>query len=250
MSEKIKAADLAVALGLCQTRSQAQALILAGRILCGEEPVKKAGQLLPPDANLSLKEGRAYVSRGGLKLAGALDHFALNIPGIKAMDAGASTGGFTDCLLQRGATSVTAVDVGRGLIDSRLRDDPRVLLAENLNIRHLSPPVAETRLAAPFDLIVADLSFISLALILPALAPLTNPQGQILALVKPQFEVGPRQVGKKGVVRDPALIQGAVDKVVALIPTLKPAYQFLGQTPSPITGAGGNQEIFILLKRV
>ncbi|MDR1576911.1 MAG: TlyA family RNA methyltransferase [Deltaproteobacteria bacterium] len=250
---KIKAVDLALAQGLATTRSQAQALILAGRVLCQDQAVKKAGQLLPQDALLTLKEGRVYVSRGGFKLAGALDDlgasFNLDARGLKAMDAGASTGGFTDCLLQRGASSVTAVDVGQGLLDYGLRQDPRVKVVENLNIRHLTVAEAEKNLGAPFDLITADLSFISLELILPALAPLVKPQGRILALVKPQFEVGPRLVGKKGVVRDPAVRQTAVNKIISLVATLKPPFVFLAQCPSRLTGAEGNQEIFVLLAR-
>jgi 23S rRNA (cytidine1920-2'-O)/16S rRNA (cytidine1409-2'-O)-methyltransferase len=248
--EKIKAADLAVLQNLAPTRSQAQALILAGRILAGGRPVEKAGQLLAPETALSLKDGQAYVGRGGFKLAGALDDFKLNPAGLSAMDAGASTGGFTDCLLQRGAARVTAADVGRGLLDYTLRQDPRVLVRENCNIRHLTEEEAIRDLAAPFELITADLSFISLALILPALAPLAVPGGRILALVKPQFEAGRREVGKGGIVKDPAVIQKAVQKIIDLIPSLHPACEFLGQAPARLTGAGGNQEIFVLLGRL
>ncbi|MDR1608556.1 MAG: TlyA family RNA methyltransferase [Deltaproteobacteria bacterium] len=250
---KIKAVDLVVAQNLAPTRSQAQALILAGRILVGQEVVTKAGRLYPEETLMTLKEGRVYVSRGGFKLAGALDRlkeeFGLDPLGLTALDAGASTGGFTDCLLKRGAARVVAVDVGRGLIDQKLRQDPRVLVVENLNIRHLSLDQAE-ELGAPFDLIVSDLSFISLELILPALAPLVKPLGHILALVKPQFEVGPRLVGKKGVVRDPKVIQMAVDKISSLVPSLKPPFANLAQIPSPLPGATGNQEIFLFLRRL
>ncbi|MDR1085086.1 MAG: TlyA family RNA methyltransferase [Deltaproteobacteria bacterium] len=247
--DKIKAADLAVLKGLTKTRSQAQALILAGRILADGLPVRKAGQLLSSEVYLSLKEGRTYVSRGGFKLAGALEDFNLEVKGLKVLDAGASTGGFTDCLLQKGASWVTAADVGRGLIDFSLRNDPRVLVIENLNLRRLTLNEAEEKLKAPFELITADLSFISLKLILPALAPLVIPGGHILALVKPQFEAGPEKVGKKGIVKDPAVIKEATQSIIAFVPALNPPFTFLDQKPSRLTGAGGNQEIFIFLQR-
>ncbi|MDR1871258.1 MAG: TlyA family RNA methyltransferase [Deltaproteobacteria bacterium] len=248
MPPKIKAQDLAVTLGLASTRSQAQALILAGRILYGAEPVPKAGTLYPEDAILTLKEGRKYASRGGFKLAGALEAFNLDVTGFNCLDAGASTGGFTDCLLQKGANKVTAADVGQGLLDYNLRLNPQVKVVENLNLRLLTPQNA-SELDPPFDLITLDLSFISLELVLPVLAPLTKENGYILALVKPQFELGRGRVGKKGVVKDPKLIQEAADKIVNLIPALKPTYKVLGEAPAAITGANGNQEIFVLSQR-
>jgi 23S rRNA (cytidine1920-2'-O)/16S rRNA (cytidine1409-2'-O)-methyltransferase len=247
-AKKIKAADLAVERGLADTRSKAQALILAGRILSDGEPVQKAGLLLPFNANLTLKEGQAYVSRGGFKLAGALDAFGLDPKGFKALDAGASTGGFTDCLLRRGAALVVAADVGAGLLDWSLRRDPRVVAVENQNLRLLTTDDGK-RLMAPFDLIVCDLSFISLKLILPPLCPFVKPKGFLLALVKPQFEVGRHNVGKKGVVRDPDLIKGAVAEISEFAKTLNPAFDKIGEAPSVLTGAKGNQEVFILLKR-
>ncbi|MDR2443843.1 MAG: TlyA family RNA methyltransferase [Deltaproteobacteria bacterium] len=246
---KIRADELAVAQNLCPSRNQAQALILAGRIKNErEERIEKAGQLLDKNTILILTPGRRYASRGGLKLEGALEDFGIDPSGLTCLDLGASTGGFTDCLLKKGAAKVTAVDVGRGLMDLSLTKDPRVKLIENQNARFLSelPPGA---LGEPFDLAVADLSFISLALILPQAAPLLNLGGKLVVMVKPQFEVGRGQVGKGGIVRDQVLIKEAVDRIAKLAPTLSPPMIETARAPSKLKGQDGNQEVFLLLTR-
>ncbi len=231
-----------VSLGLAASRSQAQALIMAGRVLVAGMPVAKAGTLVHPDSEVTvLAPGRRFVSRGGEKLAPALQHFQVAVADKVALDAGASTGGFTHCLLAHGARRVYAVDVGYGQFDLQLRQDPRVILLERTNIRHLpSEAIPE-----PIDLATLDLSFISLTLVLPKILEFLRPGGIILALVKPQFEVGKGQVGRGGVVRDPALQQAAIDKVAKAAQDLglglSPAF------PSPLTGPKGNQEYFLQL---
>ncbi|MDR0620933.1 MAG: TlyA family RNA methyltransferase [Deltaproteobacteria bacterium] len=244
--EKIRADELLVRLNLCQNRSQGLALIMAGRVLGPDgQRVDKGGKTFGPEDTLSLTPSRQFVSRGGHKLAGALDDLGVDPAGYNALDVGASTGGFTDCLLQAGAAAVTAVDVGRGLIDQGLRNDPRVTLVEGLNARHIDE-IDPEKLKAPFDLAVADLSFISLSLILPKLSPLLKPDGRVLAMVKPQFEVGRRQVGKGGLVKDPELIRSAVDKIAALGPDFYPPLRETGRSYSKLTGKDGNQEVFLL----
>jgi 23S rRNA (cytidine1920-2'-O)/16S rRNA (cytidine1409-2'-O)-methyltransferase len=219
---------------------------MAGRVHGPKgERVEKGGQFFPLETILALTPAPRYVSRAGHKLAGALEELGIDPSGLNALDVGASTGGFTDCLLQAGAATVTAVDVGRGLMDFCLRNDQRVTLVENLNARNIDQ-VEPSRLKAPFDLAVADLSFISLTLILPKLSPLLRPGGQILAMVKPQFEVGRHQVGKGGLVKDPELIKAAVDKISALGPTLDPPFLETGRSYSRLTGKDGNQEVFLL----
>jgi 23S rRNA (cytidine1920-2'-O)/16S rRNA (cytidine1409-2'-O)-methyltransferase len=245
--EKIRADELLVRLNLCQTRSQALSLIMAGRVFGPKgERVDKGGKMLTPDTVLSLSPSRQFVSRAGHKLAGALLDLEIDPKGFNVLDVGASTGGFTDCLLQAGAATVTAVDVGRGLIDFSLRNDPRITLIENLNARNLDQVKAED-LKAPFDLAVADLSFISLSLILPKVTPFLKPNGRILALVKPQFEVGRDQVGKGGLVKDPELIKEAVNKIASLGPNFIPPLVETGRSNSKLTGKDGNQEVFLLL---
>lgn len=227
--------------GLTDTRSHAASLILAGRVLVNGVPVTKAGALVPEDAVITVTQAPAYVSRGGEKLAPALDHFGVDVRGLVCLDAGASTGGFTDVLLQRGAARVYAVDVGYGQLDPRLRHDPRVVVRERTNIRHLTAD----DVPEPLDLITLDLSFISLTLVLPVVVRFLKPGGRILALVKPQFEVGKGQVGKGGVVRDPELQRQAVEKVAACARELglavSPAF------PSAVKGPKGNQEYFLHL---
>ncbi|MDR1164960.1 MAG: TlyA family RNA methyltransferase [Deltaproteobacteria bacterium] len=245
---KIRADELVFLQGLAPSRSRAQALILAGQVAFPNgEKVRKAGDLLPPDALLRLTGLKLYVSRGGDKLAGALEDLGLSVEGLNCLDLGASTGGFTDCLLKNGALRVTALDVGRGLLARSLVEDERVLLVENSNARYLAELDLEKDLRGPFDLILLDLSFISQGVILPAAAPALAPGGRILSLIKPQFEVGRRDVGKRGVVRDPLLIQGAVAKIVALARLLSPPLELLAQAPSRLKGPKGNQEIFVLL---
>jgi len=227
---------------LAATRSQAQGLILAGRVLVGGGIVDKAGTLIPEDAEITLKAPPTrFVSRGGEKLAAALEHFRVNVQDRVALDVGASTGGFTHCLLTYGARRVYAVDVGFGQLDPSLRNDPRVTVLERRNIRHLE----REEVPEPVDLITLDLSFISLTLVLPKTLEFLKPGGEILALVKPQFEVGKGQVGKGGVVRDPRLQQEAVAKVARAAEKL--GLQISPAFPSPLKGPKGNQEYFLYL---
>lgn len=227
--------------GLAESRSAAQALILSGRVLVDDVPVDKPGTRIAAEKALRLKGGaRPFVSRGGEKLAAALDDLGLDPTGRVCLDVGASTGGFTDCLLQRGAVRVVAVDVGHGQIHSRLALDPRVEVREGVNARHLAPADFVDR----FELVVADVSFISLELVLPALAACA-PQADWVVLVKPQFEVGREQVGKGGVVRDDALRAGAADKIAR---AARAHGRFeRGRVDSRVPGPKGNREIFLWL---
>jgi 23S rRNA (cytidine1920-2'-O)/16S rRNA (cytidine1409-2'-O)-methyltransferase len=230
-----------VELGLAESRAKAQGLILAGLVRLNGQVVTKAGQAVGPDALVEVAgPEHPFVSRGGVKLAGALDHFQLDVSGLICLDAGASTGGFTDCLLQRGAAHVIAVDVGYGQLAHKLRVDPRVSSIERTNVRHLAPEQAP----GPFGLIVGDLSFISLTLVLPVLVSRLCPGGLLLALVKPQFEAGREQVGKGGVVKDEAARLAALDKVRLCLTGL--GLTVRGDCVSPITGPAGNVEYFIL----
>lgn len=227
--------------GLAPSRSRAQALIMAGVVRVEGRVVTKAGAPVKEGARVELAgRDHPYVSRGGVKLAGALDHFGLSVKGLSCLDLGASTGGFTDCLLQRGAARVTAVDVGYGQFAWKLRQDPRVTLHERINARYLPEDVAP----GPFDLVTADLSFISLTKVLPRAVPRLAPGGMILCLVKPQFEAGREAVGPGGVVRDPAARQAAVDKVARHL--ADQGLKVLGSCPSPIPGPKGNREVFLL----
>ena len=233
-----------VELGLAESRQRAQGLILAGLVRIDGQPARKAGQPAPQGASISV-EGpeHPYVSRGGVKLAGALDHFGLEVVGLVCLDLGVSTGGFSDCLLQRGAAAITGVDVGYGQLAWKLRQDPRVTLHERVNARQMPPELA----AGPFDLCVIDVSFISLTLVLPQVPPRLAPGGRVLCLVKPQFEAGRDWVGEGGVVRDPSARQAAVDKVAAFLSGL--GLTVLGQCDSPIQGPAGNHEFFLLARR-
>jgi 23S rRNA (cytidine1920-2'-O)/16S rRNA (cytidine1409-2'-O)-methyltransferase len=230
-------------LGLSDSRARAQARIRAGDVRWGDRVLDKPGALIPADSELVLRARSPYVSRGGEKLAGALDALGLDPAGLRCADVGASTGGFSDCLLQRGAREVLAIDVGYGQLAARLRADPRVRLRERTNIRYyeLEPGVE------PFDLVTADLAFISLRRVLGPLGALVRPGGSLLCLVKPQFELGRAQVGKGGVVRDPALRARAVALVreAALGLGLEP----LGEADSVLAGPKGNVERFLLLRR-
>ncbi|MGQ9482555.1 TlyA family RNA methyltransferase [Chloroflexus sp.] len=229
-----------VSRGLAETRARAQALIMAGQVLVNGQVQTKAGTLIAEDASVAVRTGLPYVSRGGFKLAHALDQFALDPTGVTALDVGASTGGFTDVLLQRGAGRVFAVDVGYGILDHRLRNDPRVVALERTNIRHLTALPANT-LA---DCAVIDVSFISLRLVLPAVQRLVTPAAWIVALIKPQFEAGPKHVGKGGVVRDPAVHAQVIRDILSFTRDcgLNPA----ALTRSPITGSAGNIEFLAL----
>jgi 23S rRNA (cytidine1920-2'-O)/16S rRNA (cytidine1409-2'-O)-methyltransferase len=228
--------------GLADTQARAQALILAGRVLVDGAPAVKAGTLVAEDADIALKSPPSpYVSRGGEKLEGALAHFGVDPTGKIALDVGASTGGFTHCLLLHGAARVYAVDVGYGQLDQSLRRDPRVVMLERVNIRHLP----REAVPEPIDLATVDVSFISLTQVLPKIQEFLKPGGQVLALVKPQFEVAKSQVGKGGVVRDEKLQQAAVAKVAQAAQNrgfkVSPPY------PSALKGPKGNQEYFLHL---
>lgn len=235
---KARIDQLLVERGLAETRQKAQALILAGEVLAGGQKADKPGRLVAADIALQVIGRLPYVSRGGVKLAAALDGFSLHPSGWVCIDIGASTGGFTDCLLQRGALRVHAVDTGAGQIDWKLRSDPRVVLHENCNARYIEPAA----IGEPADLIVCDVSFISVTLLLPRFPALLAPHGQFLVLIKPQFEVGREQVGKGGIVRDPVLHRAACEKVQRAAAELRYHTAIL---PSPIAGAGGNQEFLL-----
>jgi 23S rRNA (cytidine1920-2'-O)/16S rRNA (cytidine1409-2'-O)-methyltransferase len=237
-----KRADLLlVERGLVETRSRAAALILAGKVFSGERRIEKAGELLAEDARLDLRgQDHPWVSRGGLKLAHALDHFGIDPKGRICLDVGASTGGFTDVLLARGAAKVYAVDVGRGQLAWKLRQDPRVLLREGLNARHLT----REQLPEALSLIVCDASFIGLATVLNAPLALAAADAELVALIKPQFEVGREGVGKGGIVRDPALRQAACARVAEWLGQ-QPGWRVRGTVESPITGAEGNVEYLV-----
>ncbi len=238
--------------GLVPTRQRAQALILAGQVLVDGEPVTKAGTPIAPDARVELRgEDHPFVSRGGLKLQAALEAFALDVTGLVCLDVGASTGGFTDCLLQRGARHVIAVDVGYGQLAWKLRQDPRVTSVERCNVRYLEAgplqaalPEGEVTLWPP-ALAVIDVSFISLTLILPPVARLLGPERPIVALVKPQFEAGRADVGKGGVVRDPERRAAAIARVLDW--AREAGYRLGGEVDSPIAGPSGNLERLALL---
>jgi 23S rRNA (cytidine1920-2'-O)/16S rRNA (cytidine1409-2'-O)-methyltransferase len=230
-------------LGLESSRARAQARIRAGEVRLGDRVLDKPGTLVAPDAALELRARPRYVSRGGDKLAGALDALGLDVAGLRCVDVGASTGGFTDCLLQRGARSVLALDVGRGQLALSLRSDPRVEVRERTHIRDFAlAPGAE-----PFDLLTADLSFISLRRVLPQLLALVRPGGRLLLLVKPQFELGRAHVGKGGVVRDPALRARAAQEVREAARALGLSAE--GEIDSALPGPRGNVERFVLLRR-
>jgi 23S rRNA (cytidine1920-2'-O)/16S rRNA (cytidine1409-2'-O)-methyltransferase len=226
--------------GLAGSREEASRLILAGKVTAAGQRLDKPGTLLPEETPL-LVAGPAspFVSRGGVKLQHARQVFGIEVAGRTCLDVGASTGGFTDCLLQAGAAAVIAVDVGYGQFHARLRQDPRVHLLERTNVRYLQA----TQLPARPDLAAVDVSFISLRMVLPVVAGLLAPPRDILALVKPQFEVGRGQVGKRGVVRDPALHRAVLDRVALLAPSLSLGVR--GMTASPLLGPEGNREFFI-----
>jgi 23S rRNA (cytidine1920-2'-O)/16S rRNA (cytidine1409-2'-O)-methyltransferase len=239
-SPKTRLDVLLVDRGLVVSRERARALILAGAVLVNEEPVDKAGTLITDSAAVRIRgEDHPYVSRGGVKLKGALDTFCIRVEGFSALDVGASTGGFTDCLLQEGARKVYAVDVGYGQIAWKLRNDPRVVLFERTNIRHFSGVGVDE----PVDIAVIDTSFISLRHVVPTVIQFVREGGNILALVKPQFEVGKGEVGKKGVVRDPAVHLRVVGELAAFFAEQR--LQVRGTCESPLTGPEGNKEFFI-----
>ncbi|MFA6450763.1 MAG: TlyA family RNA methyltransferase [bacterium] len=234
---------LLVELGLVATRQKAQALIMAGGVIANDKPAEKAGALFDENAEIRLRsEPSKYVSRGGDKLEGALNAFGLSVEGLDALDAGASTGGFTDCLLQRGARSVCALDVGYGQLASQLRTDPRVTVFEKMNARFLTPDDFKFK----FDIITIDVSFISLTKPLPALAKLLNSNGAMVALLKPQFEAGRDRIGKGGVVRDAATHESVIREVIAAAAEI--GLHTVSIVHSPLKGPKGNIEFFLLFK--
>ncbi|HXV56549.1 MAG TPA: TlyA family RNA methyltransferase [Gaiellaceae bacterium] len=237
MSAKKRLDVLLVERGLAETRSQAQALVLAGRV----PGFTKAGEQVDEGVPLELVEGARFVSRGGEKLAGALDALGVDVTGADALDVGASTGGFTDCLLQRGAARVIALDVGYGQLHPRLRDDPRVTVLERTNVRALD--CARLPFAPTF--VTCDVSFIGLAKALPPALACAAPGWRALVLVKPQFEAGPANVGRGGVVRDPEVHRRVLDEVAASAPAW--GARVLGTVESPLRGPKGNREFFLLL---
>lgn len=223
--------------GLIPSREQAKRLIMAGEVTVGEELITKPGWLVRADAILTIKQPPKFVSRGGLKLEGALEHFGIKVEGFIGLDIGASTGGFTDCLLQRGAARVYAFDVGTNQMVWKLRSDPRVVCRENFNVRHMvSADVPELA-----DILVADVSFISLTLVLPGALQALKPGGQALVLVKPQFELSREEVGKGGIVREPELHAKACDRIRYFVET-QPNLKWRGITESAIQGTDGNRE--------
>jgi 23S rRNA (cytidine1920-2'-O)/16S rRNA (cytidine1409-2'-O)-methyltransferase len=241
---KVRIDVLLVEKGVAPTRQKAQAMLLAGAVLVDDRPVDKPGTLVSSEAVLRIRGNPIpYVSRGGLKLEHALDHFRVDPAGLRVLDAGISTGGFTDCLLKRGAAHVYGVDVGKAQVAWEIRQNPAVTLFEGLNIRELDVAA----LGDPVDLVVADLSFISLTLVLPVLHAALRPGGTALPMVKPQFEVGREHIGRKGVVRDETLRLAAVDKVARA--AVLCGFSHLGTTPSPVPGPEGNIEYFLHLKR-
>jgi len=236
--------QLLVERGLAESRARAQALVMAGLVFADETRIDKPGQQLPADAAIAVRgRDHPWVSRGGIKLAHALDHFALSPEGAVAMDIGASTGGFTDVLLARGAAHVFCVDSGTNQLAFKLREDPRVTVLEQLSARLLTP----AHITRPCTWVVCDASFISLAKVLEVPLQLAAPQCQLVALIKPQFEVGRAEVGKGGVVRDPALHARVCEEVRGWIAGL--GWQVQGITPSPVTGPQGNVEFLIAARR-
>jgi 23S rRNA (cytidine1920-2'-O)/16S rRNA (cytidine1409-2'-O)-methyltransferase len=229
---------LIVERGLTESREKAQALIMAGEVLVNGQKAAKPGQPVPDDSRIEILARPPYVSRGGLKLAGALRHFAIDVAGRTCLDIGASTGGFTDVLLQAGAVRVHAVDVGAGQLDWKLRTDPRVVVHEGINARALKFEDIGERV----DFIACDVSFISVTLILPAAVPLLRPAGQMVILIKPQFEAGRGQVGKGGIVRDAAIHQAACERVAQTVRALGFETNMM---ESPILGAEGNKEFLL-----
>ena len=232
--------EAVVARGLAENRSRARALILAGDITVNGQVVHRAGSMVQASDELGRTEKPRYASRGGDKLAHALSRFQLEVTGWVAADLGASTGGFTDCLLQAGASRVYAIDVGYGQILDRLRQDERVIVMDRTNARSLD------QLPEPVDLVTIDVSFISLRLVLPTAARLLRPAGQVIALIKPQFEAGPKDVKKGGVVRDAAVHRRVLTEV--LTAATERGFQVRGLTASPLKGPAGNREFLVLLQ--
>ncbi len=243
MAKKLSRLDLLmVERGLVPSRTKAQALIATGRVKVDGKVEDKAGHRYPDGCHIEISgDEHPYVSRGGMKLAHAIEKFNLCLEGLVCMDTGASTGGFTDCMLQNGAARVYAVDVGYGQLDWKLRNDPRVINIERTNIRHIDKGL----IPEPIDLCTIDTSFISLKLVVPAVLPFLRNGGKIVALIKPQFEVGKEKVGKKGIVRDPALHKEVIDELLNFFGNIGLVSK--GVVESPVKGAKGNTEFLALL---
>lgn len=244
LTEKKRLDILIYEKGMAKSRERARSMIMAGNIMVNGEPIDKPGTLINANATIISKEPELiYISRGGLKLEHALKIFELDVSGYICLDVGASTGGFTDCLLKFGARLVYSVDVGYGQLDWKLRQDPRVVVIERTNIRYIPPE----NLPEPFDLIAIDVSFISLKIVVPAIIGYLKKQGKIIALIKPQFEVGKNQVGKGGVVKDPMLHQSVIEELSEFFS--HKGLVCTGLIPSPILGPKGNKEFLINLKQ-
>ncbi|MFT4902301.1 MAG: 23S rRNA (cytidine1920-2'-O)/16S rRNA (cytidine1409-2'-O)-methyltransferase [Lentimonas sp.] len=246
-SKKVRLDELLVAQGLAETRSRAKALILAGKVMLGTERLEKPGRSMPLDSPIVVEQPPRFVSRGGEKLEGFLDQFKINVAGLRFLDVGASTGGFTDCCLQRGAITATCVDVGRAQMHNRLIQDPRVTNIEKTNARHLQLG------DLPFEdypLIVMDVSFISLTKVLPAVWQFMAPGGHLVALVKPQFEAKKHEVDAgRGIIRDEAIHLRVRDEIKNFALENLPAAELIGTMYSPISGTDGNREFLMGLKR-
>ena len=243
MTKKSRLDTVLVEQGLFTSREQAQRAVMAGEVRLADRVLTKSSILVAPDAPLAVATPPKFVGRGGHKLEGALDHFAIDPDGAIALDIGASTGGFTDCLLQRGAAKVYAIDVGHGQIAWKIRNDSRVIVRENLNARYLT----RANVPEPIDLCVIDVSFISLTLILPNAFDLITPSGVILALIKPQFELQAKDVGRGGIVSDPLLHEKAQRKIFDFVTAR--GCVVVGIAPSQIAGTDGNQEFFLCARK-
>jgi len=241
--KKLRLDQVLVQRAFYPSREQAQRAVMAGEVRIGEQVAQKPSLLVEPDVSIFTAAAPRFVGRGGLKLEGALDQFAIDVRNWIAVDIGASTGGFTDCLLQRGARKVYAIDVGHGQLAWKIRSDPRVTVLEKTNARTISPSLT----GEGANICVIDVSFISLTLILPNAFELVTPNGIVLALIKPQFELQRADVGKGGVIRDPELQQKAQDKIVAFVASR--GHVVTGIVPSSIKGADGNQEFFACLQK-
>lgn len=247
-TSKCRLDELLVAQGLAESRSQAKALILAGKVLLGTERLDKPGRSLPDDSVLSVERPPRFVSRGGEKLAGFLERFEISMQGLHLLDVGASTGGFTDCSLQRGAIAASCVDVGRAQLHNKLIQDPRVINLEKTNARHLKPGDLPRD---AYPRIVMDLSFISLTKVLPAVWQFLEPAGILIALVKPQFEAEKQEVDAgRGIIRDTAIHLRVLQQVQNFALTQLPAAELIGNMDSPIKGTDGNREFLLGLTRV
>jgi len=243
MPKRLRLDQLLVGRGLFPSREQARRAILAGEVSVATRVADKPSELLDEQTAVAVKPARKYVGRGALKLESALEYFHIDLLGKTALDIGSSTGGFTDCMLQRGAEKIYAVDVGYGQLDWKLRNDPRVIVLEKINARFLT----RDQIQELVDICAIDVSFISLTLILPNAFDLLKPAGVILALIKPQFELQRSEVGKGGIVRDPSLHQKAQDKIVAFVTDLR--HVIVGIAPAAIKGADGNQEFFACIRK-